>query len=103
MGHILHRPRLGMTNETVYLYGFILSGLVIATYVICKRSKSELKAASVILLSCFGVLAGTKICWWTLEKGIDIGQLKDDKLYLVLGGLSVIWISVETVIKCFKE
>ena len=92
-----------MTNEAVFFSAFILSGLAIAGYIIYKRSKSELKDGIVIVFSCFGVLAGTKICYWTLDSAIDLGQLKDDKLYLVLGGLSVIWISIETIIKCFKE
>jgi hypothetical protein len=92
-----------MTNEIVFLYGCILSGLIVVAYLLYKRTKSELKNAIVIVPSCFGVFAGFKICCWTLDSKINLGQLKDDKLYLVLGGFSVIWISIETIIKCFKE
>jgi len=92
-----------MTNETVFRSAIILSVITVLAYVICRKSKSELKDGIVIFLSCSGILTGIQICYLTFDPKIDLGALKDYKLYLVVGGFSVIWLSISTVCKCFKQ
>ncbi len=102
-GLAAHIPRSFMTNETVFLGAFVLSVLTVVAYLICKRRRSELKESILIFLSCSGVLTGIQICCLTLDTKIDLGALKDYKLYLVIGGFSVIWLSIATIFKCFQK
>lgn len=92
-----------MTNEAVFLCAVGLSVLTVIAYIICKWSKAELKDGIVIFFSCSGVLIGIQICCLTLNSKIDLGPLKDYKLYLVIGGFSTIWVCVTRIIECFRK
>lgn len=91
-----------MTNEKVFLYAFILGLITIVAYFIRQWSKSDLKDCIVIFFCSSGILTGIKICCLTLDSSIALGPLSDCKLYLIVGGFCVIWLSVSTIFKCFK-
>jgi hypothetical protein len=90
-----------MTNDTVFVLAVSLSIITVVGYLICRKTKAQLPDAIVIFLSCSGLVTGIQIGCLTLGK-TDLGPLKDYKLYLIIGGFAVIWLSIQAIIKCFK-
>ena len=89
-------------NYYFLLAGLVLFGVVISLYLYCSLSKHrkspDLGDAVSLFLSCNGVAAGAKVGYLGLmaKSGTLLG---DDRTYILLGGLAVIWVSTQTIFR----
>lgn len=88
-------------DDPFLLTGIILSAIFISLYLyITVRNderESKLGDAVTLFLSGNGLSAGVKVCYLGLYgKQCTIG---DEKVYIILGGFAVIWVSIETIYK----
>lgn len=71
--------------------------LFIATWKF-NRPKPRLAEGLVVFLTCAAISAGVKVCLLSFDKQV-IGIGDNERLYVFLGGLAVIWISGEAIWK----
>ena len=88
-------------SNSLFLTGIILSAISISIYfyitIRSDQRKPQLVDAVTLFLSGNGISAGMKVCYMGLyEQQCNIG---DEKLYIILGGFAVIWVSIETIYK----
>ena len=88
-------------NNSLFLMGIILSAIFISIYLYITIKSDQrvpqLGDAVTLFLSGNGVYAGVKVCYMGLyEQQCNMG---DEKLYIILGGFAVIWVSIETIYK----
>lgn len=62
------------------------------------RPKPRLAEGLVIFLTCAAISAGFKVCLLSFDKQVT-GMGDNERLYVFLGGLAVIWISGEAIWK----
>jgi len=55
-----------------------------------------LAEAVIVFLTSFGLVAGIKVCVLALNPVI-LTEVENERLYFFLGGLAVIWVSIDNV------
>ena len=83
--------------------GFIMFLCVIGVYLyfcIVKSSQTPNLGDGVSLfLSSNGIAVGIKVAYL----GLTVQLLANNQIYILLGGLAVIWVSIETILKTIKR
>ena len=89
-------------NNYFLLVGVVLSTIFIFIYLYIKLRNGgrglSLGDAVALFLSGSGISAGIKVCYLGLYAAQNT-VIGDERVYVILGGLSVIWVSIETVYK----
>lgn len=88
------------------LVGFILGAILIAVRVAlgvkCNR-RPGLENAVVLMISALSIATGVKV----IKICVTADSLKpfadEDRVYIALGGLALIWVSVGTILAGFKK
>ena len=102
--------------------GFIIFLCVIGVYlyscIVKLKQEPDLGDGVSIFLSCNGIAVGVKVAYLGLlaqsglltQSELLVQSLKmsaNDRIYILLGGLAVIWVSIQTILKiignCYKE
>lgn len=85
------------------LGGFVIGVVFIVIYVVReRRSEPNLGTAAVLLISGIGITTGVRlmvICV-TVKKLMPFGE--EDRVYIFIGGLAVIWVSVEAIVRTLR-
>jgi hypothetical protein len=88
-------------------YYFLLAGLVVFLFVIGAylyarlvkvRQEPDLGEGVSLFLSCNGIGAGSKVVYLGLLAPPGT-MLANDRIYILLGGLAVIWVSVQSILR----
>jgi hypothetical protein len=94
-------------NSNIALYILIGVGIIISTvyFILCYHNKLKPAFPSIVtfFVSSVGINAGLKVCILTFDK-IKITNLSEnERIYIFIGGLAVIWASVTSIINAFKK
>jgi len=94
-----------MVKDPVLIFGvtlgLVLSFLSIYLGIKKKIDSPKLAHCVVLFLASTGVAAGFKVCILALMSA-ELQPLHDERLYVFLGGLAVIWASIETIARPFR-
>lgn len=86
--------------------GILVSSIVLFVYLIypSKNKKNDLSDGIIIATSALGVFGGLKVFVFAfvMEK-CNVGSFEIERVYIHLGGISMIWISLVEISKKFKE
>lgn len=95
-----------LSNNSTVTFGIIIGCLLMGLYIfICWKKKTknlELGDAVVILLSGAGISAGFRICFLSFNDAICQAN-SIERTYIFIGGLSVVWVSIQSIFKILKE
>jgi hypothetical protein len=88
-----------------FFLGVFCGLLLIAVYIIqifrepinCKMP--DLADGVVLFISGAAIAASIKVCYIAFDPAIPIG---DERTYIVLGGVAVIWVSIQMLVKIIK-
>ena len=92
-----------MINAYV-LAGVILGSVLVGLYLFAslrRKNTPNLRDAAVLFLASCGASAGVKLCVMSVSSA-SLAALNEERAYIFLGGLAVVWISSETIIRVFK-
>lgn len=67
-----------------------------------RRPMPQLAEAVVVFLSGAGIIAGVKVCRLSLLP-TNLQALENERTYIFLAGLAVIWVSVDTVLRIISR
>ncbi|MBW2645549.1 MAG: hypothetical protein JRE23_05110 [Deltaproteobacteria bacterium] len=88
--------------DLVSIAGVVLIfAYAVKTACVRKRTPS-LSDAITIFLSSTGILAGLKVCFIAAVDPIFQQTFDDERTFFFMGGIAVIWVSVDTLIKRFR-
>jgi len=92
-----------MQNYSLYCSIIIGVSLILLYIISIKKNKSKgsLQEAIIIFLSANGIVAGINVCILSIDKLLPISET--DRTYVFIGGISVIWVSVTTLLKTFQD
>ena len=93
-----------MITEPYLLISIGLGTLFLTIYLILgikQTKKLELADCIILFLSAAGIMAGTKVCILALNSSL-FSSMKDARLYVFIGGIAVIWASIQTLLKPFQ-
>jgi hypothetical protein len=82
------------------LAGFLLGAGLIVAYVSAaarRGSGPRLETAAGLLLSAVGICAGVKVIKICVVAGSLAPFADEDRVYIALGGLALIWVSCQTI------
>jgi len=91
--------------------GFTLAGLglgiggILALFVaaaVGRRPAPNLAEGAVTFLSGSAICAGIKICLLAANDS-KLGVEQSDRIYVFLGGLAVVWVSIDTILTSLRE
>ncbi len=95
-----------MIDDPYILLGISAGVLCVLAYVLTtvrhQTRKVLLSDGVMLFLATSGIAAGIKVCTIALNRSL-LTTLKEERTYIFLGGLAVIWVSVDTVIRIFRE
>lgn len=91
-----------MKNDPIFISTIIVAALIVLTHLYHRKWKVPLQDGIVIFLGSSGFFTAIQI-WWLLLSSAEIGEFKDYKLQTFIGGLAVMWLSVESVVKCLNR
>nr|VFJ47416.1 MAG: hypothetical protein BECKFW1821A_GA0114235_101622 [Candidatus Kentron sp. FW] len=84
-----------------YLIGGVICGILgivallwISIYF--ARSKPSLAEGVVVFITAAGLSAGVKVCVLSLNPEV-LTEVENERIYVFLGGLAVIWVSIDTL------
>ena len=90
-----------MVKDPIFIFGLLLGLLITVFHVISeirKAKKPKLVNAIVFFLASAGIAAGFKVCILSIDPVIS-KEFAENRLYIFLGGLAVIWTSVEALLQ----
>ena len=94
-----------MSNISPIL-GIILGAILVVGYLIAakasKKGAPELSDGIVLFLCAVGVVAGIRVCYASVWPGVLPETLSAEKTHFFIGGLSVVWVSVQAILKKFR-
>ena len=86
--------------------GIVIASIILLVYLLypSKNNKNELSDGIIVATSALGVFAGIKVLVFSfvMEK-CNVGIFEIESVYVFLGGVAVIWVTVVEIIKKFKE
>ncbi|MBI1924692.1 hypothetical protein HYR99_10615 [Candidatus Poribacteria bacterium] len=91
-------------NSRVGFWGLCFGLLLIGIFVclkLLKRQKPALDKIVTLLISGLGTVSGGYFCYVALF--MNLGPLEDQRVAMVVGAIAMVYISVETIYKVFKE
>lgn len=90
-------------NDNWIIAANLIGVILIIIYIIkFKFKNSSLGDAVIILLSSNGLFVGLKLCYLIFaEKNFLPASFQDSYTYIFIGGLAVIWVSIESIINKF--
>lgn len=81
----------------------LLGILIFVAYTIKKRKKPSLAKGLVIFLTSSAIPAGSKVCVLAFDTATIVNVSDNERLYICVGGLAVIWVSVDAVLGALGE
>lgn len=86
-----------------YLVASIALGLlgIVALFVVAvikKRQRPELSDGVIAFLAAAGISSGVKVCFLSLNPNV-LQSIENERAYVFLGGLAVVWVSLDTIWK----
>ena len=90
-----------MVNDVCLLGSILLGVLMTLIYVLIQaraHRKPYLSDGVVIFLSSAGIIAGIKVCGLSLDSSV-FRSMGTERLYVFIGGLAVIWVSLQALWK----
>lgn len=88
----------------IFIYVALLLGLVFVVYAIAKTKKLPiLTDVFSVMLSLAAGYSGFELCYFVLEGSKQLGDFEDQKLVIILGGISVFWVSLTAIIAAVKQ
>ena len=84
-----------------YLIGGVVFGVIGILALLCislfkAKSKPSLAEGVVVFLTSAGLVAGIKVCILALNPDV-LTEVENERIYVFLGGLAVIWVSIDSV------
>ncbi len=93
-----------MITNPFPLVGIGLGVLLILIYVAVTmrhaQRATELSDAVTLFLSSAGISAGAKVLYIAVSPALT--AIENERIYVFLGGLSVIWVSIQTIAKTLR-
>ena len=86
--------------------GFIVAAIVLLIYVLypSKIKKNELSDGIIVATSALGAFGGLKVFVFAIVMvKCNVGKFEIEQIYVFLGGVAMIWISLEGIFKKFKD
>lgn len=87
--------------ENFTLWGIVLGALSSIIYLIKNSSKPKLAHVVTIFLSTIGVIAGAKMIYLSIVLPESFQNIHI--VYIIIGGISVMWVSIATIITIIKN
>ncbi|MCG9638163.1 hypothetical protein L1D12_23365 [Vibrio parahaemolyticus] len=88
----------------LFIYIALFSGLLFVVYSLLAAKKLPiLTDLFSVMLAVAAGYSGVDLCYLVLESSKSLGDYQDQKLVIVLGGISVFWVSLTTVINNVKD
>jgi hypothetical protein len=86
--------------------GIVIASIILVVYLIypSKNKKNDLSDGIIVATSALGVFGGLKVFVFAfvMDK-CNVGTFEIERIYVYLGGISMIWISIVEIVKKFKE
>jgi hypothetical protein len=86
-------------NDIFFLLGVFCGMVLIVIYVVQAlrvKKTPDLADGVMLLLSGATLSTGVKLCYIAFNPPTSLG---DDRTYIVIGGVAVIWVSIQTIAK----
>lgn len=100
----MHWFRALMVREPIFGPTAVLAAVFVTCYAVrCYRQGKEfdLQAAVIGVIACAGIVGGCLMMASTIFPGLE-ERISDVKLYLLLGGGSVVWVSFRAIKQVFR-
>lgn len=92
------------TISNMFIYVAISFALLFIIYSIFVAKKLPiLTDIFSVMLAIAAGYTGIELCYFVLEGSKALGDYQNQKLVIILGGISVFWVSLTTVINSVKE
>ena len=78
--------------------GLLGIAILFIAYTRKKRQKPSLAEGLVVFLTSSAIPAGLKVCVLAFDKATIVNVTDNERLYIFVGGLAVIWVSVDAVL-----
>nr|VFK57915.1 MAG: hypothetical protein BECKUNK1418G_GA0071005_100158 [Candidatus Kentron sp. UNK]VFK69726.1 MAG: hypothetical protein BECKUNK1418H_GA0071006_101825 [Candidatus Kentron sp. UNK] len=89
-----------MTLDYYFVIGIVCGVTGIGTLVWISlyhaRTKPGLAEGMIVFLTSASLVAGIKVCVLTLNPTV-LTEVENERIYVFLGGLGVIWVSIDTI------
>jgi hypothetical protein len=86
--------------------GIVIASIIVVVYLVypSKNKKNDLSDIIIVATSALGVFGGLKVFVFAfvMDK-CNVGTFEIERVYVYLGGISMIWISIVEIVKKFKE
>jgi multisubunit Na+/H+ antiporter MnhB subunit len=86
--------------------GIVIASIIVVVYLVypSKNKKNDLSDLIIVATSALGVFGGLKVFVFAfvMDK-CNVGTFEIERVYVYLGGISMIWISIVEIVKKFKE
>lgn len=92
-----------MVQDGVFLFGIVVGSLLTLAYMgvaFARKGKPQLHNVVILYLCAAGVAAGGKVCLLACQSTV-LQALNHERLYVFIGGLAVIWVSVISLAQPF--
>lgn len=90
--------------SNMFIYVALTLGVIFVIYALVSSSKlPNLADVFSVMLAVAAGYSGIDLCYLVLEGSKSLGDFQDQKLVIILGGISVFWVSLTTVINNVKE
>jgi hypothetical protein len=86
--------------------GIVIASIVLLGYLVypSKNKKNDLSDGVIVTTSALGFFGGLKVFIFAIVMvKCNVGTFEIERVYVYLGGVSMIWISVVEILKKFKE
>ena len=90
--------------SNLFIYLALVSGFLFIVYsLIFQKRLPILTDIFSVMLSVAAGYSGIELCYLVLEGSKQLGDYSDQKLVIILGGISVFWVSFTTIINSIKQ
>ena len=83
--------------------GLLGMAVLFGAYLLGKRQKPSLAEGLVAFLTSAAIPAGAKVCVLAFDTATIVNASDNERLYVFVGGLAVIWVSLDAVLGALRE
>ena len=102
IGSSSHKDRIDPWLKVGVIFGLLLIIIYVLTCFLIYHCAPSLTHAVTILLSSCGISVGLKLIYITIRSNY-IPELDKDRIYLAVGGISTIWVSISALYSVFTS
>lgn len=95
---------MSFSSADTFIYIALVSGVAFVLFNLKKAKKLPvLSDVFSVMLAVTAGYSGLELCYLIIENSKSLGDYQSQKLVIILGGISVFWVSLTTVINNVKD